>query len=206
MYKKVWKLIEYATMLIYLCIYINICICIDTYVYILIYIYLWIYIYIYIYMRMYMYIYIWICICIYIWIYIYVYIYMNIYMPEPRVIHLMKALLEAILSCKQVIVWYLLICMYMNIYMYLSIYLSIYLLKWVGPRRDLYFLGFIYLFCSYIGVCFQLDAFVRDHVCHKAFLMRLELTRVCSLNGSQLVMGFYEGHSSLLLLECVKLS
>ena len=40
----------------------------------------------------------------------------------------------------------------------------IYILKWVGPRRNLYILGFIHLFCSYIYVCFQLDAFVREHL------------------------------------------
>ena len=33
------------------------------------------------------------------------------------------------------------------------------------------FLGFIYLFCSYIHVCFQLVAFVREHVWHKALLI-----------------------------------
>ena len=52
----------------------------------------------------------------------------------------------------------------------------------------------IYLFCFYIRVCFQLDAFVREQVRHKALLMgyslRLELTRVCSLTGFQLVMAF----------------
>ena len=52
----------------------------------------------------------------------------------------------------------------------------------------------IYLFCSDIRVCFQLNAFVREHVMRKILLMgysmRLELTCVCSLNGFQLVMGF----------------
>ena len=66
----------------------------------------------------------------------------------------------------------------------------------------------IYLFCSYIRLCFQLDAFVREHIWHKdllmGYLMRLELTHVCSLNGFQLVMGFYETLSSLFL--CVYLS
>ena len=42
-------------------------------------------------------------------------------------------------------------------------------------------------------VCFQLVAFVREHIWHKALLMgypvRFELIRVCSLNGFQLVMG-----------------
>ena len=46
------------------------------------------------------------------------------------------------------------------------------------------FLEFIYSFCSYIRVCFQLIAFVREHVWHKVllmgFLMRLALTHVYS--------------------------
>ena len=47
---------------------------------------------------------------------------------------------------------------------------------------------------SYIRAYFQLVAFVREHIWNKAllmgYLMRLELTRVCSLNDFQLVMGF----------------
>ena len=60
----------------------------------------------------------------------------------------------------------------------------------------------IYLFCSYICVCFQLEAFVREHIWHKALLIeysiRLELTRVFSLNGFQLIV-FYECWSFLFL-------
>ena len=37
------------------------------------------------------------------------------------------------------------------------------------------------------------------------YSMRLELIRVCSLNGFQLVMGLYRGYS-LFFLECVYLS
>ena len=52
------------------------------------------------------------------------------------------------------------------------------------------FLEFIYLFCSYIHVCFQLVAFVRKHIRYKALLigysLGLELTRVCSLDDFQL--------------------
>ena len=85
------------------------------------------------------------------------------------------------------------VCVSYNIYIYIYTYI-----KWVSPRRDLYLLGFIYSFCSYIHVCFQLVAFVREHIWHKALLMgylkRLELNRVCSLNGFQLVMGLYRGH------------
>ena len=56
------------------------------------------------------------------------------------------------------------------------------------------FVGFIFLFISYIFVCFQLVVFVREYTWHKALLMgysmRYELTRICSLNAFQLVMGF----------------
>ena len=73
-------------------------------------------------------------------------------------------------------------------------------------KRFVFFLGFIYLFYSYILVCFQLVAFVREHIWHKAFLMgysmRLELTGVCSLNGFQLVIGLHRGHS-LFLSMCI---
>ena len=66
-----------------------------------------------------------------------------------------------------------------------------------------FFLGFVYLFYYYIRVCFQFVDFVREHIWHKAFLMgysmRLEHTRVCSLNVFQLVMGFHGGHFSLFL-------
>ena len=60
---------------------------------------------------------------------------------------------------------------------------------------------------SYICVFFQFVAFVREHIWHKVLLMgcsmRLELTRVCILNGFQLVMGLYGGHSSLFLRVCL---
>ena len=35
---------------------------------------------------------------------------------------------------------------------------------WWRLRKDLYFSGFIYSFRSYIRVCFQLVAFVREHI------------------------------------------
>ena len=81
--------------------------------------------------------------------------------------------------------------------------------KWVRPRRNLYFLSalFIYLFCSYIRMCFQLVAFVREHIWHMALLMghsmRFELTRVCSLNGFRMVMGKCKGHSSFFFWMCL---
>ena len=93
---------------------------------------------------------------------------------------------------------------------YIYIYIYIYILKWVGPQRDLYFLGFIYLFFSYIRVYFHLHAFVKEHVWHKALLMeysvRIELTRVCSLSCFQLVMGFFMKDPSFFFLEFVSLN
>ena len=89
------------------------------------------------------------------------------------------------------------------------IYIYIYILKWVGPRRYLYFLEFIYLFCFYIRVCFQLVAFVREHIWNKALLMgysmRVEIPRVCSLNDFHLLMGLYGG-PHLFFFQCVDLS
>ena len=71
------------------------------------------------------------------------------------------------------------------------------------------FLEFINLFCSYIRVCFQLDAFVSEHAWHKALLMgysmRFELTRVCSLNGFQCVMVFFMNAGPSFFLDCVSL-
>ena len=71
------------------------------------------------------------------------------------------------------------------------------------------FFIFIYLFCSDIHVCFQLVAFIREHILHKALLMgdsmRLELTHVCCLNDLQLVIDLY-GSLPLFSLECVYLS
>ena len=56
--------------------------------------------------------------------------------------------------------------------------------------------------------CFQLVAFVREHIWHKALLMgysmRLELTRVCSVNDFQLVMDLYRS-LPVFFLECVYL-
>ena len=64
----------------------------------------------------------------------------------------------------------------------------------------------LYLFSSYIRVCFHLVAFDSEHKWHKALLMvysmGLGLTRVCSLNGFQLVTGSYGGHSSRFLRVC----
>ena len=58
------------------------------------------------------------------------------------------------------------------------------------PTKRFAFLGIMYLFCSYILGCFQLDAFVRQCVWYKALLVeysfRHELTCVCSLNDLQL--------------------
>ena len=74
--------------------------------------------------------------------------------------------------------------------------IKIYFLIYVGPRRDLYFFNIFILFLltCYICLCFQLVAFVREHIWHKALLMgysmRFELTLVRSLNAFPLVVGF----------------
>ena len=60
------------------------------------------------------------------------------------------------------------------------------------------FFEFIYLFCSYIPICFQFVAFVREHIWYKALLMgysRLKLIRVCTLDDFLLVMGLYRGQN-----------
>ena len=53
--------------------------------------------------------------------------------------------------------------------------------KWICPQRDLYFFE-NYLFHSYMHVCFQLVAFVSEHMRHEAiwmgYPMRLKLTCV----------------------------
>ena len=60
-------------------------------------------------------------------------------------------------------------------------------------------------FCSYVLVCFQLVASVREDMLHKAMLightLKLELTRVWVWMSVQLVMGLYRGHSSLFLRD-----
>ena len=52
-----------------------------------------------------------------------------------------------------------------------------------STERFAFFRIHFFLFCSYIRACFQLVAFVREHIEHKALLieysMKLELTRVC---------------------------
>ena len=72
-----------------------------------------------------------------------------------------------------------------------------------STKRFVVFLAFIHLFRSYIRVCFQVVAFVKEHIWHKILLMRLELTRVCCLNRFQLVIGLYKRHSSLFLRVCL---
>ena len=62
--------------------------------------------------------------------------------------------------------------------------------------------------CMFPGWCFHHQA-GNIHLWHKVMLMgysvRLELTRVCSLNGFQLVMGFMNTGPSF-FLECVSFS
>ena len=67
-------------------------------------------------------------------------------------------------------------------------YIYIYIKMSKSTKRFEFFLGLDYLFSSYMHVCFQLVTFVKEHVWHKAFLMRSELICVCSLNSFHLVM------------------
>ena len=77
-----------------------------------------------------------------------------------------------------------------------------YILKSVGLRRDLYVFR-IYSSISFLHTCFQLVVFVREHILHKSLLiahsMRIECTRVYSLNGFQLVITLYGVYSYLFL-------
>ena len=67
--------------------------------------------------------------------------------------------------------------------------------KWIGPLRDFYFFK-NYSFRFYICVCFQLVAFVREHMWHKAIWMehpvRLKLTRVMTYSFWNIYI--YEDH------------
>ena len=69
------------------------------------------------------------------------------------------------------------------------------------------FIYFVLTYVLYICVCFQLVAFVREHVWHKAFYMgysmRLELTLVSSINESCLVGPVFIRVFGAFFLECV---
>ena len=68
----------------------------------------------------------------------------------------------------------------------------------------------LFLHTSYIYVCFQPVAFIREHMCRKVLLigytMRLELTLVCSLNAFQLVWAGFIYRLFPFFLECVYFS
>ena len=77
------------------------------------------------------------------------------------------------------------------IYIYIYIYIEI----GRSRKRFVFFNSFIlFLHTCYICICFQLVAFVGEHIWPKALLMgysmRLELTLVRCLNVLQLVMSF----------------
>ena len=84
------------------------------------------------------------------------------------------------------------------LYIYIYIYIYIYS-KIRKPTKRFKFFEIIFLFLHkcYIYVCFQLVAFVREHMQHKAFLMgystRLELTLVSIINDLWLVKMVYIG-------------
>ena len=107
--------------------------------------------------------------------------------------------------------WRHLVYIYIYIYIY-NIYIYIYINDCCrskerikiyfkigrSTKRFVFFknLFILFLHTCYICVYFQLVAFVREHIWHKAFLMgysvRLELILVCSLNVFQSVCcGFY---------------
>ena len=77
------------------------------------------------------------------------------------------------------------------------------ILKWESQRRYLYFFGFIYFILTYVYI-FSLFLSL-ENIWHRALLMgysiKLEFTRVCSLNGFHLVMGLYRVHSCLFLRD-----
>ena len=64
-----------------------------------------------------------------------------------------------------------------------------------GSTKRFPFLGYIYLFRSYIRVFFQLVVFVKEHIWHKVLLM-----------GCLVRLEFYMEVISLFFLECVYLS
>ena len=96
---------------------------------------------------------------------------------------------------------------YIYIYIYIYIYLFIYLNELAYEVICTFYYLFIYLFTflvlTYVYISSLILSSENMYVWHKALLMgysmRLELTHVCCLNGFQLVMTFYEGHSSLFL-------
>ena len=75
--------------------------------------------------------------------------------------------LTLFLVWKSVVFSYICMDYYIYIYIYIYIYVkknfSFFVEKGIGSQRDLYFLK-NYLFCSYICVCFQLVAFIREHL------------------------------------------
>ena len=102
------------------------------------------------------YIYICVCMCVniihaYVYIYrLYIYIYIYIYIIYVYIIYIYKI-------CR-----HKMSIMFNEIWIRLFIHSSTNLTELVHEEIGI-FLGFIYLFCSYIRVCFQLAAFVREH-------------------------------------------
>ena len=112
------------------------------------------------------------------------------------------------------------LCIYIYIYIY-TIYIYIYICMfvsicviffssyyvWKHVRYPALINRQIYIYI-YIYICFQFDAFVREHVRHRALLMGysmwLELTRVCCLNCFY-KQFFYECWSFLFLRVCFSL-
>ena len=73
-------------------------------------------------------------------------------------------------------------------------------MSWSTKRFEFFFIFFV---LTYVYVSILMLS--SGNVWKKALLMRTDLTRVCCLNVFRLVMGLYNGHSSL-FLECVYFS
>ena len=95
--------------------------------------------------------------------------------------------------------WYLIwIYMCMYLYIYVCVLVNIY----IGRFTNKFVFKFIYFVLTYVYVSSKL---LSSEALLMGYLMRLELTLVCSLNDFQLVMGLCRGHL-LFFLECVYLS
>ena len=92
---------------------------------------------------------------IYIYIYIYTHTWMIIY-TNIYYIHIQNIYVHIYQHPCEYMRWWA------HTHLCIYVCVCICVLKWIDPQRDLYFLK-IYLFRSYLRVCFQLVAFVRTY-------------------------------------------
>ena len=89
------------------------------------------------------------------------------------------------------VLWHINYCRLFNAKSCLYVYVKIHFKIGRSTKRFVFFEFILFLHTCYVYVCFQLVAFVREHMWHKALLMgysmRLELTLVSSLNDFQYV-------------------